>query len=67
MAQSIQDSPKKRGRPSTGGRNPGVLVRLEPELIEQIDRWRDNALGQPSRPEAIRRLAKKGLHDDGDK
>lgn len=38
-----------------------VGVRLQPGELEAVDQWRDNALGQPTRPEAIRRLLKKAL------
>jgi Ribbon-helix-helix protein, copG family len=61
MAKSIRDIPKKRrGRPSTGGRREGILVRLDPEQLEAVDDWiiqRDEV----SRPEAIRRLVELGL------
>jgi hypothetical protein len=52
---------KKRGRPSID--SEAITVRMERELIERVDRWRDNALGQPTRPEAIRRLVERGLGD----
>jgi hypothetical protein len=61
MAKSIRDIPKKRrGRPSTGGRREGVMVRLEPGQLEALDNWikkHDVA----TRPEAIRRLVELGL------
>jgi hypothetical protein len=55
---------KKRGPKPTG---IGVLVgvRLQPDELEAVDQWRDDALGRPSRPEAIRRLIKRGLRSDG--
>jgi hypothetical protein len=57
MSMSIADIPKKRGRKYAGGRNPGVLVRLEPEQMAVLDKW---IAAQPepklTRPEAIRRL-----------
>ena len=63
MAKSIRDIPKKRrGRPSTGGRREGILVRLESDQFEALDDWiakqREPTL---SRPEAIRRLVELGL------
>lgn len=63
MAKSIRDIPKKkRGRPSTGGRRDGILVRLESDQFEALDGWiakqREPTL---SRPEAIRRLVEIGL------
>jgi hypothetical protein len=61
MAKSIRDIPKKpRGRPSTGGRREGVMVRLEPAQFEALDGWiKKNDV--ESRPEAIRRLVEIGL------
>ncbi len=41
-----------------------VLVRATPELLEQIDRWRRRQPDMPSRAEALRRLAEKGLKAD---
>src|SRR5664279_4139785 len=63
MAKSIRDIPKKRrGRPSTGGRREGILVRLESDQFEALDGWiakqKEPAL---SRPQAIRRLVELGL------
>ena len=62
MSKSIRDIPKKkRGRPSTGGRREGVLVRLEPEQFEALDAWIAKQKPKSSRPEAIRRLVELGL------
>ena len=62
MAKSIRDIPKKgRGRPSTGGRRDGVLVRFEPEQFHDLDGWIAKQEDEPSRPEAIRRLVELGL------
>jgi hypothetical protein len=63
MAKSIRDIPKKkRGRPSTGGRREGILVRLETDQFDALDAWiakqKEPAL---TRPEAIRRLVELGL------
>jgi hypothetical protein len=61
MAKSIKDIPKKRrGRPSTGGRREGVMVRLEPAQLEALDGWITKH-DVESRPEAIRRLVELGL------
>ena len=61
MAKSIRDIPKKqRGRPSTGGRREGVMVRLEPAQFEALDGWIKKH-DVESRPEAIRRLVELGL------
>jgi hypothetical protein len=67
MAKSIRDIPKKgRGRPSTGGRREGILVRLEPAQFDRLDDWIARQQ-QPdlSRPEAIRRLVELGLKAEG--
>jgi hypothetical protein len=63
MAGSIEDTPKKkqRGRPSTGGRREGVMVRLEPTHFEALDAWIKGTSPTMSRPEAIRRLVELGL------
>jgi hypothetical protein len=63
MAKSIKDTPKKRGRgrPSTGGRREGVMVRLQPAQFEMLDVWIKTHAPDFSRPEAIRRLVELGL------
>ncbi len=63
MAESIKDTPKKRGpgRPPTGGRREGVMVRLEPAQFETLDDWIKKHAPDLSRPEAIRRLVELGL------
>jgi hypothetical protein len=61
---SISDTQKKRGRgrPSTGGQMPGIMLRMPPDRIAEIDAWRAAQLDpKPSRPEAIRRLLAKAL------
>jgi hypothetical protein len=62
MMKPIEDIPRRgRGRPSTGGRRDGVLVRFEPHQFEALDAWVARQ-GRPlSRPEAIRRLVELGL------
>src|SRR5438477_9095003 len=50
----------KRGRPATGT-NPAVGVRLPPELLQDLDRWRAHQPDISGRPEAIRRLIESGL------
>lgn len=62
MSKSIRDIPKKKpGRPSTGGRREGVLVRLETHEFEALDKWLSKQKEPLSRPEAIRRLVEIGL------
>jgi hypothetical protein len=50
----------RRGRPATGT-NPAIGVRLPPDLLEALDRWRREQADPPGRPEAIRRLIEAGL------
>lgn len=38
-----------------------INVRMEREMIERIDSWRESQENSPNRPEAIRRLVEKGL------
>ncbi|PYF03837.1 hypothetical protein BJ122_10594 [Rhodopseudomonas faecalis] len=62
MVKSIRDIQKKgRGRPSTGGRKAGILVRLPDEQLAEIDRWIERQDDPPTRPEAIRQLTALGL------
>jgi hypothetical protein len=57
MGASISDIRKKRGRPSTGGRKPGVMVRMSFEDLADIDAWISARADKVTRPEAIRQLA----------
>ena len=60
MKKSIMVAPKKRrGRPSTGGRDPHVSIRMPQALIEEADAWA--AAGNVGRSEALRRLVELGL------
>lgn len=60
MPQSIPDIPKSRGRPSTGGRKPGVLVRLPEDELFAVDswcsRWEQRTGKKITRPEALREM-----------
>lgn len=56
MTTSIPDNPKRRGRPSTGGRNQLIGVRLSPRDIELLDQWIEADGQRASRPEAMRRI-----------
>ncbi|MDA9506277.1 hypothetical protein XI09_16875 [Bradyrhizobium sp. CCBAU 11386] len=59
MKKSIKVAPKKRGRPPSGGRDPGVHIRLPEAMIAAIDA---RALTDgTTRSEAIRRLVELGL------
>jgi hypothetical protein len=61
MATSIRDITKKRGRPKTTGLGEGVLVRLHNPTLGALDAWRAAQEGEPSRPEAIRRMIEQVL------
>lgn len=60
MGKSIKVHPKKRrGRPSTGGKDPLVSARLPKPLVAELEVWAvANGIG---RSEAIRRLVELGL------
>ena len=64
MTASIPASTKSRGRPATGKGEP-VQVRLHPPLMEALDAFRASQEDEPSRPEALRRLAAEGLKAKG--
>jgi hypothetical protein len=61
MNSSIGDIPKKRGRKPQGGRQAGVLVRMPQDELADVDGWREDQVDKPTRPEAIRRLVRRGL------
>ncbi len=57
MRKSSRDIPKKkRGRPASGGRGEGVLVRLQPDRLAAIDAWITRQTAPMTRPEAIRAM-----------
>lgn len=60
MAKAIRDINKPKWRPSEGTGTP-VLVRLQPEMLSELDDWRGGRDDEPSRAEAIRRLIELGL------
>ena len=61
MTQSISNIRKKRGRgrPKIGA--IPVLVRLLPDQVARLDKWRKAIADSPGRPEAIRRLLEQNL------
>jgi hypothetical protein len=61
MSGSIPDTPKKRGRPSTGGRQAGIMVRLTPPDLATLDAWIAKQPKSVSRPEAIRAMMRAAL------
>jgi len=40
-----------------------VSTRIQPDMLKLIDAWRREQPDTPSRPEALRRLAMKGLSE----
>jgi hypothetical protein len=61
MSASIFDNRKRgRGRPRTNSTLVGV--RLTPDLLDALDRWRLAQPDQPGRPEAVRRLLAQALN-----
>ena len=66
MSASIPVTPKKRGRPSEGGRDPIVPVRMPVELRDALDGWISNEPEpKPTRSEAIRVALRDWLTDFG--
>jgi hypothetical protein len=55
-------NPRKQ-RPGQSGTFIGT--RVQPEMLKLIDQWREAQPDVPSRPEAMRRLAMKGLNSRG--
>lgn len=56
---TVSSAKKKMGRPKVD--SEAVNVRIERELLERIDCYRDVQADALSRPEAIRRLVEKAL------
>jgi hypothetical protein len=50
---------KRKGRPPTGAPLPVTAVRLDPQLLELVDKWAEKS--DINRSEAIRRLVEIGL------
>jgi len=63
MSKAIRVTPKKRGRPATGGRAAYIALRLPAALIASLDKWKADNHAM-SRSEAIRRLLELGLKAD---
>lgn len=62
MAGQETLQPKKRGPKPTGQGTP-VQVRLHPEQLAALDRWREAQAPVPTRPEAVRRLIEIALQE----
>lgn len=50
----MTDEKKQRGRPKTD--TQPVMIRMEPEMISDIDAYRRTLEDIPTRPEALRRI-----------
>jgi hypothetical protein len=59
MAKAITVIPRKRGRPSKGGRDPLISLRLPQEMIAGLERWA--VANGVSRSEAVRDLISERL------
>ncbi len=60
---AFRDASKRRGeqqRSSPGEGTKGMCVRLAPEVIDQVDRWRLACVDKPARAPAVRMLAEHG-------
>ncbi|OYY72412.1 MAG: hypothetical protein B7Y47_02965 [Sphingomonas sp. 28-63-12] len=58
---SINDVRKSRGRPAIG--STPITVRIVPEQLAALDRWREAQAPVPTRPEAVRRLIEIALQE----
>ena len=52
---------KKPGPPRTTGKGKLIGVRVLPSLLARIDEWASKQDGEPSRPDAMRRLIERAL------
>lgn len=59
--KSISDIRKKSGRGRPRVDATAVLVKIPPAQLAVLDAWRAEQDPQPTRPEALRRLAELGL------
>lgn len=65
MHVSNQVSPKKRGRPSSGGRDPITPVRMPDRIRDAVDRAIADRGSEMSRSEYIRRVLTEHLISQG--
>lgn len=60
---------KRAGRPRLAGngrgKSPPITMRISPELLARLDKWRKAQTGKPGRSEALRQLADSGLSAAG--
>jgi len=55
---------RKRRGPKPTGQGHVVGVRLHAEDLAAVDRWASEQTDKPSRPEAIRRIIRRGLRSE---
>jgi hypothetical protein len=51
----VKKPKRKMGRPATGVGKP-ITVRLQPDALRVLDKWRKRQPDLPTRPEAIRQI-----------
>ncbi|PZR36495.1 hypothetical protein [Caulobacter segnis] len=62
VAMTVQPQLRKKPGPPATGKGTPVQVRLQPNILADVDAWIDQQPDpKPSRPEAVRRLATEGL------
>jgi hypothetical protein len=59
--QSVIPQSRKKPRPPATGKGTPIMVRLQPDALARLDAWAHSQDDKPSRPEALRRLAERGL------
>jgi hypothetical protein len=55
---------KKVGRPTSEPQTHLLQMRISPEFLAKLDRWRGRQFDVPSKTEAVRRLVERGLAAD---
>ncbi len=59
-AKSIRDNKKVRGRPKTTGSGQLIGVRIQPDMLDALDKFQTEN-SAPSRPEAVRLILRDSL------
>jgi metal-responsive CopG/Arc/MetJ family transcriptional regulator len=61
MGKVTHATTKRARKPRSPAPGEQVVVRLQPDLLSKIDKWRRNQDDLPSRAEAMRRLVDQSL------
>jgi metal-responsive CopG/Arc/MetJ family transcriptional regulator len=61
MGKASRATTKHARKPRPPAPGEQVVVRLQPDLLTKIDKWRRNQYDLPSRAEAMRRLVDQAL------